>query len=61
MKRGEWYKPCESAHCLEVFMDPDGTKVAISATDDFNIVSVTRDEWDAFVADVKDGKFDDEG
>ena len=54
---GKWIKGCDTSACVEVFFGENGL-VSISATEDFNIVNVTKDEWDTFVQGVKTGTFD---
>ena len=55
-EHGKWIKGCESAHCVEVFFTE--RDASISATEDYNIVTVNKAEWVEFVNAVKAGKFD---
>lgn len=48
---------CESAHCVKVRENIDGT-VSIGSTTDTTILTITRGEWDAFVAGAQAGDFD---
>jgi hypothetical protein len=50
---------CETGNCVEVSAPVNGGAVFLRsslAPDD--MVAVTREEWDAFVVDVKAGRFD---
>lgn len=52
-----WRMACESAHCLQVKFNPDGT-VYLRSSDRPATLWFTRAEWDAFVEGAKLGEFD---
>lgn len=52
-----WKSPCESAHCLETA--DTGPDVLLRASGEpGTIVSLTREEFSAFVSAVKAGEYD---
>lgn len=53
-----WLQACESAHCVQVKFNANGT-VYMRATKDSAVLWFTEAEWKAFVAGVKLGEFDD--
>lgn len=53
-----WLVACESAHCVKVKFLDDGS-VLMASTKEPGDLLFTRAEWDAFVAGVKLGEFDD--
>jgi len=57
----EWRRAgrCEGGQCLEVGTVGEFVVVRKSADSSGTYVTVSRDEWCAFVAGVKDGEFDD--
>ena len=48
---------CSTSACVEVAQDADGIWVRSSLAPE-DVVRLTREEWDAFAAGVKDGEFD---
>lgn len=59
MKVGVWTTPggCESAHCIRVKLLENGS-VLVGSTMEPGDLLFTAAEWDAFIAGVKDGEFD---
>jgi hypothetical protein len=51
-------KLCESGACIEVGVQSESVLIRSSANLDGRYVTLSRDEWQAFVAGVKDGDFD---
>ena len=60
--RGEpvWHKgrPCESGACVEVAAVGDAVMVRSSAHPEGSPVTLSRDEWQEFLAGAKAGAFD---
>ena len=53
------YSGANGSNCVEVAELPGGGRaVRNSKRPDAGLVEYTRDEWDAFIAGVKDGEFD---
>jgi hypothetical protein len=52
-----WHRICESGACPEVATRGDAIMLRSSLSPEA-IVTLTRDEWRGFLADVKDGRFD---
>ena len=50
---------CEGGGCIEIAIGGDHVVVRRSADPDGPHVTLTRDEWLAFVGGVKDGDFDE--
>jgi len=54
-----WCRCCEGGACMEVAASEDGERVLIRTTKDpGTIVDLSRDEWNGFLAGVKQGAFD---
>jgi Domain of unknown function (DUF397) len=51
-------KKCESGACVEVAAADGIVMVRSSASQSSTVVMVTRDMWREFLADVKDGDFE---
>jgi hypothetical protein len=49
---------CDSGQCLQVRTSGEAVLVRSSADPDDRYVTLSRDEWRAFVAGVKEGDFD---
>lgn len=58
--RDGWVQACESAHCVQVKFAPEQGMVLMRATENSAMLWFTTAEWDAFVAGVKAGEFDDQ-
>lgn len=54
-----WRRACDTSACAEVLNDGDRVLVRNSVRP-MPVVEFTREEWAAFVAAVKRGKFDSE-
>lgn len=55
----DWVKAkCETNLCVEAVAIGEGTVAIRSTLAPSDILRVTREEWDAFVAGVKAGDFD---
>lgn len=54
----KWIKPCDSSACIEVASYPNVVYIRHSAEPD-KLLAFTRDEFDAFVAAVVAGRFDE--
>lgn len=52
-----WKTPCESAHCLETNHAGTGVLLRASGAPD-TVVTLTREEFSAFVGAVKAGEYD---
>jgi hypothetical protein len=54
-----WHRgKCDGGACVEVAMTGDAVMVRSSAHPDGTPVTLSRDEWEAFLAGVKEGAFD---
>jgi uncharacterized protein DUF397 len=55
-----WYvaRRCESGACVQIGTLGDSVLVRSSADPDDRRVTLSRDEWQVFIAGVKDGDFD---
>ncbi len=54
-----WHRgTCDGGACVEVAMTGDAVMVRSSAHPDGTPVALSRDEWEAFLAGVKEGAFD---
>lgn len=55
-----WYRDprCESGACVEVSVDGDTVLVRSSMHPGVAPVTLSHDEWDAFIAGIKGGAFD---
>jgi predicted secreted Zn-dependent protease len=55
-----WHKgrPCEGGACVEVAAVGDAVMVRSSANPESMPVTLSRDEWQEFLAGVKAGEFD---
>jgi Domain of unknown function (DUF397) len=51
-------KLCDSGQCVEVGTLGKSVLIRSSADPDGRYVTLTKDEWNVFVAGVKDGDFD---
>lgn len=49
---------CDGGQCVEIGAMGESVLVRSSADPDGKFVTLSRDEWQAFVAGVKDGAFD---
>ena len=49
---------CESGACVEVAKDGDTVLVRSSVRPGVPPTTLSRDEWNGFIAEVKDGSFD---
>lgn len=62
MQETAWFKSSYSyanGNCVEVRRHPDGqVEVRNSRFPDLSIPAFTRDEWDAFLAGVSNGEFE---
>ena len=54
--RGRWLKPCDSAHCANVFIGQHS--VHFGVTDQIPTISLTHEEWAEFLTAAKRGDFD---
>lgn len=52
-----WHAKCENGACVEIGVDGDAVMVRSSSAPDVAI-TLTRDEWYGFLADAKEGLFD---
>lgn len=50
---------CDGGHCLEIGTLGEFVVVRNSADPDGTYVTLSREEWHAFAAGVKNGEFDD--
>jgi hypothetical protein len=54
-----WHRArCDGGTCVEVAATGEAVMVRSSADPDGTPVTLSRDEWQAFLAGVKDGAFD---
>jgi Domain of unknown function (DUF397) len=54
-----WHRGiCDGGACVEVAMTGDAVMVRSSADPAGTPVTLSRDEWEAFLAEVKEGTFD---
>ena len=53
-----WHRACESGACVEVATAGDTVMVRSSADPTGTPVTLSRDEWQEFLAGVKAGAFD---
>lgn len=50
---------CGQATCVAAVVTAEGVKVTSTVEDNHGVVVFTRAEWDAFLEQVKTGKWDD--
>lgn len=53
-----WHRGCESGACVEVAFHNDAVKIRSSVTPSV-VITLTREEWDNFLDDAKNGLFDE--
>lgn len=53
-----WFGACDGGACVE-FSATEETVAMRSSTNPSAVVTMTRTEWQAFLAGAKDGNFDD--
>lgn len=53
----QWRRGCESGACIEVALHDDAVLIRSSAAPD-RAITVTPDEWHAFLVAAKTGAFD---
>jgi hypothetical protein len=51
-------KQCDAGSCVEIGILGKSVLIRSSAVGDGSYVTLSRDEWQVFVAGVKDGDFD---
>lgn len=56
----EWYRPCDTSACVEVYRSSTSGLVFLRTTwgGSDNAMTVLEEEWDEFVALAKAGRFD---
>lgn len=50
-------KSCDGGNCVEIGTRGESVLIRSSAAEDRRYIALSRDEWLAFVAGVKDGDF----
>lgn len=56
----EWYRPCDTSACVEVYRSGGSGLVFLRTTwgGPNNVTTILEEEWQEFIAAVKDGEFD---
>lgn len=56
--KSEWISGCDSVHCVKVMETHTRVLVRDSKNPDGPQLNFSHDEWEQFIAGVKEGKFD---